>query len=117
VGNAERLLSVKSMRWRPSVVTIAGIAAGIGLLPMPYGYYALLRFFFCGVALYYLSQPSGVSDVEKWVLVGLAVLFNPIVPIELGNRFVWAAVSVGAVGYFWLLARRRRGARGSRWLR
>ena len=31
----------------PGVVTIAAIAVAIGLLPLPYGYYMLLRLFLC----------------------------------------------------------------------
>ena len=80
---------------------------------MPYEYYALLRLFFCGASLYYLSQPSGVSDVEKWLLVGLVILHNPVAPIELGNRRIWAVVNIGTVAYFWIVS--RRAMRTSRW--
>lgn len=73
----------------------ASVAVALGLLPMPYGYYALLRLFFCGcgVSLFYL--PIGVSDGEKWLLVGLVILHNPVVPIELGDRTIWGIVNIG----------------------
>ena len=73
---------------------------------MPDEYYALLRIFLCGVSLYYVSQPTGVSDAEKWVLVALAILHNPIVPIGLGDKRIWAVVNIGTVAYFWVLNRR-----------
>jgi hypothetical protein len=76
----------------PSVVTIAAVAVAIGLLPLPYEYYGLLRLFLCGVSLYFLSRPSGVRDMEKWVLVGLVVLYNPPVPIELGSKLLWSPI-------------------------
>jgi len=58
-------------RWNrrtPGLITIAAIAVGIGLLPMPYDYYMLLRLFLCGVSVYFLTRPRGVRDAEKWVL-------------------------------------------------
>ncbi len=80
---------------------------------MPSGYYMLVRLFFCGVSLFYLTRPAGVRDVERWVLVGLAVLYNPLVPVELGDRTLWAIVNVATVAYFQVLSRRATGAR--RW--
>ena len=71
------------MRRLPGVVTIAAVAVGIGLLPLPYGYYMLLRLFLCVLCIYFLSSVRGIRDGEKWVLCGLAVLYNPIVPVEL----------------------------------
>ena len=87
-------------------ITIAGIAVAVGLLPMPSGYYMLLRFFFCGISLYMLSSVRRVRDVEKWVLVGLAVLYNPLVPVELGSKSLSSILNIGTVVYFWALNRR-----------
>src|SRR5919106_5660394 len=94
----------------PRVVTIAWVAVAIGLLPMPYEYYMLLRVFFCGVSLFYLTRESGVREVEKWILVGLAVLYNPLVPVELGNKTLWTIVNVATVVYFTILNRRVTGS-------
>lgn len=102
------------MRWRyrrPGVITIAWLVVALGLLPMPYGYYMLLRLFFCGLSLYFLTRPAGIRDGEKWVLAGLAVLYNPLVPIELGSRALWTLVNVGSVVYFQRLSRRAAGSR------
>ena len=87
-------------------MTIAWIAVAIGLLPMPYGYYMLLRLFFCGMSLFYLTRPLGVRESEKWVLVGMVVLYNPLVPVELPNRVLWTIVNVATVIYFTVLSRR-----------
>jgi hypothetical protein len=103
-------------RWRrrpPRVVTIAWITVAIGFLPMPYEYYMLLRLFFCGISLFYLTRPTGVREGEKWVLVGLVVLYNPLVPVELGNRLLWTTVNVATVIYFTVLS--RRATRASSW--
>ena len=96
-------------RWnhrRPGLITIAAVAVAIGLLPLPYGYYMLLRLFLCGVGLYFLTRPRGVRDGEKWVLVGLVVLYNPLVPIELGSKPLWSVINVATVVWFWMLNRR-----------
>ncbi len=94
------------IRRSPGFVTIAGIAVAVGLLPMPYGYYMLLRLFFCGISLYMLSSVRRVRAVEKWVLVGLAVLYNPLVPVELGSKLLSSILNIGTVVYFWALNRR-----------
>jgi hypothetical protein len=100
-----------TIRRSPGVVTIAAIVVAIGLLPLPYGYYMLLRLFLCGVSLYFLTRPSGLRDAEKWVLAGLAVLYNPIVPIELGSRPLWSIVNIATVVWFWRLSKRAIGVR------
>ncbi len=93
-------------RRSPGFITIASIAVAEGLLPMPSGYYMLLRFFFCGISLYMLSSVRRVRAVEKWVLVGLAVLYNPLVPVELGSKLLSSVLNIGTVVYFWALNRR-----------
>ena len=97
------------IRRSPGVVTIAAIAVAVGLLPMPYGYYMLLRLFLCGVCIYSLSSIRGVRDGEKWVLAGLAVLYNPLVPIELGSKPLWSVINIATVVWFWMLSSRASG--------
>lgn len=97
---------IRENRRSPNVVTIAAVAVAIGLLPLPYGYYMLLRLFLCGVSLYFLTRPSGVRETEKWVLVGLVVLYNPLVPIELGSKLLWSLIHIATVVWFWRLNRR-----------
>ena len=94
---------------RPGVIMIAWLAVGLGLLPMPGEYYVLVRIFFCGLSIYFLARPAGVRDAEKWVLAGLAVLYNPLVPIEPG-RTMWAVATVATAAYFHMLNRRAAGA-------
>jgi hypothetical protein len=96
-------------RWNrrpPGLITIAAVAVVVGLLPLPYCYYMLLRLFLCGVSLYFLTRPRGIRDGEKWVLAGLVVLYNPLVPIELGNKVLWSVVNIATVVWFWRLNRR-----------
>ena len=96
------------MRWkRPDldVVSIAAIAVAIGLLPLPSDYYVLLRLFLFGLSLYFLTR-ARVRESEKWVLAGLALLYNPIAPIGLGSKVVWSAINIATVAWFRTLNRR-----------
>ena len=97
------------MLWKgppPGVVTIAAIAVGIGLLPLPSEYYMLLRLFLCGVSLYFLTSIPRVTDGEKWVLTGLIIFYNPVFPIELGSKLLWGVITIATVIWWWLLERR-----------
>ena len=94
------------LRWNrrpPGLIAIATGAVAIGMLPLPYGYYMLLRLFLCGVSLYFLTRPRGIADGEKWVLAGLVVLYNPLVPIELGSKLLWSVINIATVVWFWRL--------------
>ncbi len=82
---------------------IASLTVAVGLLPMPGEYYGLVRILLCGVSLYYVSQPTGVSDGEKWLLVALAILHNPIAPVALDDTRVWAVANIGTVACFWVV--------------
>lgn len=99
---------MKMLRSRrpPDVLTIAAVAVAVGLLPLPDGYYVLLQFFLCGLCLYFLAAVPRVRDSEKWVLTGLVILHNPIVPIGLGSKLLWSLVNVGTVVWLWFLRRR-----------
>ena len=98
----------------PDVITIAAVAVAIGLLPLPYESYMLLRLLLCGVSIFYLSSLPGVRDTEKWVLTGLAILHNPVFPIELGSKLLWSLINVATVVWLWFLRERARSPRSGR---
>jgi hypothetical protein len=74
----------------------AAIAALIGLMPMPYAGYMLVKI---GVVFGCLFAISKVSEIKlfdvnaKIWLVGLAVLYNPILPIYL-TRSIWIVLDI-----------------------
>ena len=65
-----------------------------------YGYYTLLRFIVCAVAVYcaFLAYSQSKED-WTWIFGGIAVLFNPIIPIYL-NRELWSVIDVIVAGVF-----------------
>jgi len=55
----------------------------------PYGFYTFLRLFVCGTSAYLAFVTfAAKSRVWPWLMGGLAVLFNPLVPIHL-HRTSW----------------------------
>lgn len=78
------------------VVTIINLA-GIG--DMPYGFYILLRLFTSGVCLY--SAVKFKTEWAKWIFGGLAVLYNPVLPIHLGDKDAWTVINLITIIYMW----------------
>ena len=72
------------------VKLILGIALLICLLPMPYGYYQLVRFMaMCGFA-WLAYQVREYHGQRMWIYIALALLFQPFIKIALG-RALWNA--------------------------
>lgn len=63
---------------------------------------------FC-VAQGLLSERVAVTaGGDKWVLGGLAVLYNPIVSVHLGDKELWSILNIATVIYFWVVRMRWR---------
>lgn len=86
------------------------LATGIFLLgalgTWPYAYYQLLRWVVCGVGAYtaYLGFKTDHTGLG-WLMVAIAVLFNPIAPIYF-TKGTWSALDLivavvffGSAGY------------------
>jgi len=77
-----------------TIFSIAAVAVGLALLPMPYGYYMLMRLVMTAVFVYaaYLLYEQGKG---MWfVLAATAVLYNPLIPIHLGDKGLWTIVNI-----------------------
>lgn len=74
------------------------------LLPMPYGYYILVRVM-ATVAFAYISYQERTNQI-MWIFVGLVLLFQPIEKVALG-RTLWNIVDV-AVAVFLVWYRKSR---------
>ncbi len=60
----------------------------------PYSYYQFLRLIVCAVACY-VGYWSEITGYRAWLYVfgGIAVLFNPLIPIHL-SRSTWQPIDV-----------------------
>lgn len=84
----------------------AGVAV-VGLFPVPYGWFTLVRAMYC-VALA-VAVVLGLKRNVGWTLflVPLALLYNPVVPVHLGHgaRPLWVALNAAGCVLLWLAAR------------
>jgi hypothetical protein len=87
-------------------VTSAAVLVGLG--NQPYGYYMLLRFVMCGFSLFLLFGDTPIAVVwQRWLTGACAVLYNPLVPIRIGQKGIWIVLNVLTVAWFWFLAIRQ----------
>ena len=69
---------------------------------LPYGYFTLMRFVVCAVAIYlaYNKYKENKESLWIWAFGFVAILFNPIIPIVL-KRDVWEKIDL-ATGIFFI---------------
>lgn len=78
---------------RPFVYIAAGLLF-LGALPLPYGYYMLLRIVACGVfgwAAFITYEKN--EEVLPWICGILAIIFNPVIKIHFPKE-LWALIDV-----------------------
>ena len=79
------------------------------LLPMPYGFYTLLRLVvtIAAVLVAYGWLQRDRSSFVPFAFGGIAILFNPLIPVHL-SRAAWAPIDLAVAAAF-LLAMLRAG--------
>ena len=68
----------------------------IALMPLPYGYYTLLRIVICGASgLIALHEYEKKEELSAWVLgfSFIAILYNPVIPVHL-TREIWTPINI-----------------------
>ena len=75
----------------------------LALLPLPYGYYTFLRIVvtICAAIVAYELYASEKLRLMSFLFIGIAVLFNPVIPIAL-NRSLWTPIDVVVAAIFCL---------------
>ncbi|MBI3666357.1 MAG: hypothetical protein HY236_09055 [Acidobacteria bacterium] len=75
------------------------LAAGMLFLAFgrwPYGYYTILRWAVCTVAVFSAFQAFAVArKAWTWIFGTMAVVFNPLAPIYLARR-IWTPLDIAA---------------------
>ena len=62
---------------------------------MPYGYYFLSRIVVCVCAIFFASQLYKENEQNSvFIFGGIAVLYNPLFPIHLGDKSIWIVVNI-----------------------
>lgn len=77
-----------------TVLYIAVAMLFVGVLPLPYGYYTLLRFVACGVFAWaaFITYQNN-EEVLPWVFGLLAIVFNPIINIHF-PKGLWVVIDL-----------------------
>ncbi|MEA2113412.1 MAG: DUF6804 family protein, partial [Patescibacteria group bacterium] len=86
---------IKNIKFTKNPAIVATIMSLLTFFSWPYGYYTFLRLVITGVAVYYayyLYEMIKKQDFWFWSLVIIAVLFNPIIPIYLGDKSIWGVI-------------------------
>ena len=79
------------------------IVLAIGLLPMPYGYYTLLRLVVCGCSLYYAYNFYENKNTQfLWIFGFIAILYNPLFPIYLYEKEIWIVLNILTAAVFFI---------------
>ncbi len=90
------------MRRRPHLIPaliVAGILLG-ALADLPYGYYQMLRWVTCGISAYItVKSYQWETAWATWLFAAIAILFNPLIPIEL-SKPIWRPIDIGCAVLF-----------------
>jgi len=84
-------------------VVASTIFVVMGLFNLPYSFFMLLRIVLCIAAVIGVKRASEARQNNwVWVYAILAVLYNPVLPVHLGDKDVWVGVNVVTVVIFWV---------------
>src|SRR5262245_17397301 len=92
--------SESRLTWIPLAISIAMLLASGG--DWPYGFYQLLRIVVTVTAVYVVVQTLNGRQYWPWLMGGIAILFNPILPIRL-TKEQWQPIDF-AVAVVFLIA-------------
>lgn len=65
-----------------------------------YGYYTVMKFIVTGTMAYYVYYIYEVVKKQNfwfWSSIAIAVLFNPIIPVYLGDKSTWGVIDIPVI--------------------
>ena len=85
---------------KPLYITVC-IILGIALLPISGGFYTLVRIIVTIGAVAATIQNSS-NGINIWSIIygGMAILFNPLVPVYLHDKGAWVMIDIIAINLF-----------------
>ena len=90
------------------------LAVALGLFRMPFGYYTLLRAILCLTSVVdFAAARRRAGNLWMWTYGVLAVIYNPILPLKLGDKTLWIGLNLISLVCVWAGALRFRGAMNS----
>jgi hypothetical protein len=89
------------------LLIIAAAMLIVATLPLPIEFYTLLRIVVCGAAAYsaYCFFDNKNSQAGL-ILVLIAIVWNPLIPIYLYDKFIWILLDISAAIYMFFLSKK-----------
>lgn len=99
------------MRANPALYIVA-IGVGVALLPLPYGYYQVMRWV-VAASCAWLAVSAHRAGHESWVWCWAVVagVYNPLVPVH-ASRAVWSVVNLATIAiavWYWVKLVKKNG--------
>ena len=82
-----------------NLLIIACVFLLLALLPMPYGYYQLLRLIVCGVSIWAIMSGCDRNETLILLFVLVVLLYNPIFVVHF-DRTIWSVLNVLTAVFF-----------------
>jgi hypothetical protein len=77
----------------------------LGALPLPIGYYTILRILVCIAAVSVVINDYKGEIGSSQILFGIiAIIFNPLIPVYLHNKSLWVVIDLVAGAIFFIKA-------------
>jgi len=83
---------------------VAAILLFVAIVHLPIGFYTFLRIIVTGIAAYNAYEARN-SEGKLWLIffIVAAIVFNPVIPIYLGDKSMWLPVDA-VFGIIFLVA-------------
>ena len=98
----------KKLHIWPAIV--ATIFLLVSFMDLPYGYYTFMKFVVTGVTVYYayfIYKGLNKQDFWFWGMVAIAILFNPVIEIHLGDKNIWQVIDVVVMIYLFIFINKK----------
>ncbi len=73
----------------------------VSLLPMPYGFYFITRIVFAIICGYLAYKLFFLGNLLWLIGLGLVILYNPLIPIHLGEKTIWIVMNILSCGFIY----------------
>ena len=84
------------------LVILSTVSIALGIMPLPFGFYMLLRIIICLTAVVgFLRAQEAKQTNWLWIYGVLAVLYNPVLPVHLMLKPLWILINLVTIVLLW----------------
>jgi hypothetical protein len=77
----------------------------IGILPLPYGFYYILKIIVSGCALYFVLKfykNRKKNALRLWIFGFIVILYIPFFPAPIGDKGLWILINIPTIYFFYI---------------